>query len=26
LPSELEREQKKRWEGLKKNQRPLFRF
>lgn len=26
LPSELDREQKKRWENLKKNKRPLFRF
>lgn len=26
LPSELNREQKKRWDSLKKNKRPLFRF
>jgi CheY-like chemotaxis protein len=26
LPSELKREQKKSWENLKKNKRPLFRF
>ncbi|HYO92021.1 MAG TPA: response regulator, partial [Pyrinomonadaceae bacterium] len=26
LPSELNREQKKRWDALKKNKRPLFRF
>ena len=26
LPSELNREQKKRWDNLKKNKRPLFRF
>lgn len=26
LPSELNREQKKRWDTLKKNKRPLFRF